>query len=108
MTGPRTWEMWAGRNPHRKGELLHAGPHSRYVQSYGLAPIPVIVTEDPDGPHWGWIHAASEALQRDAADHPSLIQPRESMFVMQFPYGPDEEAARGKGQIVRLRIEEAS
>lgn len=103
MSEPRTWEMWAGLS---HGVWSHAHPDARFVKAYGCDPVRVILTEEPEGEHYGWIRGASEALEREADDHPSLVQPRWSMFTMQFPYGPEAEAERGRGEIVRLRIEE--
>lgn len=60
-------------------------------------PTPVLVAEDPDGPYYGWIRAD--------LDEPIMIQPREAMFRMQFPYGFESEEERGHGVHLRLTVQ---
>jgi hypothetical protein len=86
--------MWAlpGRNRfsdpgHRRFALAH---------STGEQPVAVVVSENPDGPYWGWLGAGDE--------HPCMIYGHPSLFRMCFPYGPQAEVNAGKGRIVRLDI----
>lgn len=93
----RSWPMFAG-NPARDGVWLNVDRHERSVRAYGGEPVTVSVIEDPDGPYYGWIEA-------DSQDGPVMIQPHASLFTMQFPYGPKAEVERGRGEVVRLRVE---
>jgi hypothetical protein len=104
--GPRTWEMWAGRNSSFPDEWMYASPDRWYVEAYKLEPVRVVVTTDDGGSCYGWMGAASEVRGVEADEHPVMIQPRRSMFNMQFEYDPQSEVDRGRGEIVRLRIEE--
>lgn len=96
--GPRQWKMFAGRITDRG--RMHVESSPKIVRMYGDEPVAVIATEDPAGTHYGWIYAD------DPGRGPVMIQPHEGLFSMQFPYGPEAEAARGKGEIVRLRVED--
>lgn len=58
--------------------------------------IPVNVVEDENGVNWGWQGAGEEEYR--------MVWPHKGLFDMCFPYGPDAEAKRGKGRIVRLTI----
>lgn len=101
MTEPRRWPMYAGDRGH--GIWSTVGGHPRFVKMHGHETVhEVTATEDPDGPYWGWIGA--EYLHYQADREPRMIQPRQSLFAMQFPYGPDAEVAHGHGEIVRLSI----
>lgn len=91
--------MFAGRMTERG--RMHVADHPRTVKAYGDDPVPVLVTKDPDGTHYGWIDAGSPERG------PVMIQPHLALFKMQFPYGPEAEEERGKGRVVRLRIEDA-
>ena len=93
----RQWPMFAG-NPSR-GVWLNVDTHARTVQAYGVDdPVEVTATEDPEGTYYGWIDADSDGA-------PVMVQPHEGLFSMQFPYGPKAEVDRGRGEIVRLRVE---
>jgi hypothetical protein len=57
--------------------------------------------------------AASEAVETDywgwwkaEGDYVCLIYPRESLLEMCFPYGSKAETERGRGWVVRVRVEE--
>lgn len=103
-----TWEMHAGRDEHNGG-FRNIG-HPSYVKSYGhTEAVQVLVSEDPDGPYWGWLRFASEAngrAWRPADEAPVMIQRHEGVFSMQFTYGPEAEVKAGKGRIVHLKITE--
>lgn len=101
----RTWRMFAGRvaKPVSGREFLNFGP-DHYVRMYGHTPVPVELTENPDGAYYGWIHA-DRPQERFASKHtggPVMIQPSYSMFAVQFPYGPEDGAEAGDGEIVRM------
>jgi hypothetical protein len=64
-------------------------------------PVPVTVTEDPEGDHLGWIDAEDER----AGDYtPEMIRHRR-IFEMQFIYGSKVEVEAGNGRVVPLRVE---
>lgn len=89
----RSWRMHAGV-ADRGGYQYFGDP--RYVELYGVVPVPVVVTEDPDGTYWGWLDA-----RRDA---PEMIQPHPVLYQVQFPYGPDAEERAGRGRTLRLTV----
>ena len=105
------WRMHAHRvERHGRVDYEHLAPDPRYATSHGL-PYPVVqvtVTEDADGPYYGWIDTSGtpRAERRDAM--PVMIQPHRTLFRMQFPYGVDAEVDAGKGRVVRLRVEEVA
>jgi hypothetical protein len=47
----RSWRMFAGRTLVH-GRFMHFGEEF-YVRLYGDEPVPVELTEDPDGVYWG-------------------------------------------------------
>lgn len=96
----RRWDMFAGfdASGSRAGDVaFDVDVDRRFVLAHGRSPVPVVVTECADGAHWGWL--------RDGDDAPIMIQPHETLFTMQFPYGPAVEEQRGKGRILRLHVE---
>lgn len=100
----RTWRMFAGRdtNPVAGREFRNFG-QEHYVRMYGREPIPVELTEDPDGTYYGWIRAGRDGLfPRTYTGVPEMIQPSYGMFAMQFPYGPEDGVRDGQGEIVRM------
>lgn len=101
--GPRQWAMYAQRQEHVVDgrEFMEFGAEQWVRMCYGGDVRPVILTEDPDGMYWGWIDAD------DPDQEPTMVQPHEGMFSMQFPYGPQAEVNRGQGEIVRLRVDPA-
>ncbi len=84
-----------------RGRYRHIG-HRHYVKLHGLDDpiVAVTLTEDSQGDYWGW-------LASDAAE-PSMVWPSKVQFTMCFPYGPEAEVKRGKGKILRLRVERRS
>ncbi|MFG3710947.1 hypothetical protein [Micromonospora sp. NPDC047730] len=103
---PRRWRMYAGRlkSPVEGREFMNFGD-PWYVRAYGREPVPVELTEDPEGTYWGWIDAPGHP---QADGMPEMVQPHYGMFTMQFPYGPEAEQERGKGEIVRMSVREVS
>lgn len=84
------WHMFAGR----RGEGFCNFGNRRYVEMCGRQPVPVVLTENPEGSYWGFIYT-------DRPDRgPVMIQPSRSLFRVQFPYGPEE--AVKDGRTVRL------
>lgn len=57
----------------------------------------LIVTTDAEGDYLGWIETGKS--------EPEMIQHRE-IFNIQFPYGYRAEVEAGRGEAVRLRVEE--
>lgn len=91
------WRVWA--TPSRDGRwytrISERETWLRIVES--RPPVPVVVTEDPAGPYWGWLPAGE--------DWPVMVQPTRARFEVQFPYGVDGQEKEGRGRVVRLRIE---
>jgi hypothetical protein len=96
----RRWRMHAGKPDRVVGgrEFLDFGD-PRTVRMRGRTPVPVELTEDPEGTYWGWIYAEGRP-NADGAPH--MIQPHYGMFTMQFHYGPEAEQEWGRGEIVRM------
>lgn len=98
-TQPRTWAMYAARK--NDGTLVNFFPHPNIVAmctGKGDEVVPVVLTEDPDGVFAGWV---------DAEDGEVSMIERHIIFEIQFPYGSEAEVKRGRGEVVRLRAEEA-
>ena len=93
---PRVWEMYG--HAASNGVWVAVG-EQRWVQlhGYGPPPVPVTVTEDPEGDYMGWIAA------NDKAEEPVMIQ-HHRIFNIQFPYGYKPEEEHGRGKAVRLTI----
>lgn len=103
-----TWQMYAGRDTHNGGYKNFG--HPRYVEMYGHTEIvPVTLTEDPDGPYYGWMGSESIVAGKvwsEADTEPQMIQQFEGLFAMQFTYGVEAEVKAGKGRVVRLSVAE--
>ena len=96
----RQWTMYAQRqtSPIEGREFCHFGAEPWVRMCFGGAVVQVQLSEDPDGGYWGWIEAGGTT--------PEMIQPHHGMFTMQFPYGPEAEQERGRGEIVRMTARE--
>jgi|ERR1039458_8541439 hypothetical protein len=95
--GDGSWRMWAlvdGDEFTDPGDRRFA---REYVQRGQQPPVEVRVSEQPDGPYYGWIATGHEI--------PIMIYGHSIPFSMCFPYGVDVEEKRGKGRAVRLMIE---
>lgn len=91
-----TWQMFGWPNGHGGWSALG---DERYVRLHGCSePVAVIVTEDPEADHLGWIGTEDTA--------PNMIQ-HKRIFEIQFPYGSKAEVERGRGRVVPVRIEHA-
>ena len=90
--------MLAGDDSERG--RMHVCGHPRTVEMYGDKPVPVVVSVDDEGTHWGWLDVDR------AGEAPTMVQPHYGLYSMQFPYGPEAEEQRGRGRTVRLRVEE--
>lgn len=94
-----TWNLYANDyGPDARVRYLHVGTR-RYVELHqtGDRISPVIVTEDEAGIYYGWVETGSNC--------PTMIWPSRGQLDMCFPKGADPEVERGKGRVVRLRIE---
>lgn len=99
MQRPQHWDMFAGMWTDIKECFLVVEQSPKSVVMHGdPSPRPVVAIEDPDGRYYGWLETGSDLL--------TMVQPHAGMFEMQFPYGARAEVERGKGEIVRLKIEE--
>lgn len=52
--------------------------------------------------YWAWWRVDDEGNRPDEI---AFIYPSEGQVSMCFPYGPEAETARGRGQIIRVRVE---
>src|SRR5688500_4768040 len=86
----RRWRMHAGW----RGDAFCNFGDPWYVRMYGHDPVEVELTENPDGSYWGFLYT------EDRGCGPVMIQPCRSLFLVQFPYGP-EQAIR-QGEVVRM------
>lgn len=99
---PESWSMHAVR---LEDGLLHyvgalRGIEFRRLEQSALPVVVRLVADgDPAATHWAWWRAGR--------DVPEMIYPRRVLFNACFPYGPQIEQERGRGQIVRLAVEEA-
>lgn len=102
-----SWRMFAN---HRDGEWFYPFPDAWYVEAHGRKPEPVLVTELPedaageDVDGFGWIDTV-ERVGQEPDGIPGMIWPRLFLLEMCFPYGLKAEAERGRGRMVKLRIE---
>lgn len=95
------WVMHAQRQPEpfEGRDFLHFGEAGWVRMGYGGNVVQVVLVEDPDGLYWGWLPTGD-------GEGPTLVQPHQSMYSMQFPYGPTAEEEAGRGRTVRLTIRE--
>jgi hypothetical protein len=88
------WSMY-GSYDEKRDHWLALGDR-RHVYFHGCTtPAPVMVTEDPQGTHLGWIDSDGTT--------PVMIL-RKEIFEIQFPYGSRAEVERGAGRVVQLSI----
>lgn len=89
--------MFAG-GADREGLFLHVHGDPRTVRAFGVAePVEVTVTEDPEGPYYGWVKTGKTEF--------GLVQPHRGLYRMQFSPPPEYLEERGQGRTVRLVIE---
>jgi hypothetical protein len=111
MTSEHHSRLYWGAKDTRHGTNRYwaIGTFPLYVQCHGVKKediVPLDVTLHPDqsiperpstdSDYWGWMTSGEE--------HYSLIQPTYLQFWMQFPYGWQAEAEKGKGMAYRLEI----
>lgn len=103
--GPRVWRLFAGlvRPPREAAFYSDFYPEAGLVALCGHDPIAVTLTEDPAGAYLGWLDAPDRP-GGGSPDEVALVQIAD-LFDMQFPYGVKAEVERGKGTVVRLRVE---
>jgi hypothetical protein len=98
------WEMWALANTSAggiAGGFAYPSPHRRSTEAYrsrGEDIVWVVLTEDADGPYYGWIGTDDE--------YPHMVYGHQILFNMCCPYGPQAEVKAGNGRVVRLSIHE--
>lgn len=110
MTEPRQWVAYAERRTDLPDgrEFFNIHAHPRTVEAYGVrSPVPILLTEEPNGDYWGWIDAdrTGQPFAPKYTGDVIFVQPTRGLFTMQFPYGPGKEAERGGGEVVRLHVE---
>lgn len=92
----RTWDGFAQEGEHR---YLTVDTRRRMMKFRGVKDEDILnvkLIEDPTGEYFGWIDTGKE--------NPEMIR-TETIFQVQFPGGYQELVDRGRGQVVRLRIE---
>lgn len=110
ITKPRTWTMWAGTmKPHGTDEVVfcNVGSSPMFVRAYGHPnPVQVQVTEDPEGRYWGWLANTNWDLSLEPVyrENPTMIYPNRNLFIMCFPYGPENGEEHNKGKVLHLSI----
>lgn len=106
VASPGPWKMWAGTRvgPDQITYFCRLGASPREARFRGVTdPIEVLVTEEAEGPYWGWLGVSP--LTERPSEYPSMIQEREVLFRVGFPYGYQAAEDAGRGRHVRLRIE---
>lgn len=89
-----SWSMWA---IPEKDAFVEPGDRRHSVHfSHTVAPVPVLVRENPDGPYWGW-------LRRDE-QVPTLIYPHLSALRVCFGGGLSEMENPKNGRVLRLSV----
>lgn len=102
-----TWRMHAARDTHNGGHRWFGA--RQFVQMHGVEDrdiFEVDLTENPEGPYFGWLGAAY--LHYAADEAPVMIQQNEGIFDMQFAYGAQVEVEHGHGRIVRMTCKEVT
>ena len=84
---------YSGFYPHR-ALFATSGPGTIYSMRVTL----IDATEATDADYWAWWSSEDQTLK--------FIWASKAQVSMCFPYGPDAETARGRGRIVRVRVEE--
>lgn len=91
----RSTELFAMRRGDR---IEHFYPSTVAVRMCGPGTIVrVRVTDDPAGAHWAWWNAERR--------HHSFVYGFRDAVAMCFPYGPEAETARGRGEVVQVRVD---
>ena len=89
------WQMHAGWNADQ--QQWEDFGHPQYTRAFGHdSPVPVELTEVPDGDYWGWLDNKRAA--------PTMIYRRETLFRICFPYSVEAEQLAGRGRVVRLSV----
>ena len=98
---PRIWPGFA----HDYGvdavtRWMHVQKDERTTRHYSpdRPIVPVNIVEDLEGDYLGWLPSGH-------ADQVRLVQ-HHRLFNMQFPYGYEAEADAGKGEAIRVRIDD--
>jgi hypothetical protein len=98
----RSWQLLA---LERNGRFDHFYGSALQVRMCGSAPMALVrLTIDKDGPYWGWYHSFHPANGSYLGQISMIYSHRVGVEIC-FAYGPDAETARGRGEIVRLRVE---
>jgi len=97
----RRWNLYALR---REEGFAHFYPSTIQLTMCGTAPHWLVqLAVDADGDLWGWYHT-HHPHNRESRGHVSMIYSHRKSVEICFPYGPDAETERGRGEIVRLRV----
>ncbi len=97
----RVWQLYALQ---RDGGFAHFYPSTTQVQMCGDAPPWLVqLAIDHDGPFWAWYHS-HHPHNGVSRGYVSMVYPHRTVVEICFPYGPQAETLRGRGEIVRLHV----
>lgn len=92
----RSWEVLGARSGGTW--VCFGSPRDLRLRGH-VAGVPVRLVEDPGGDYRGWLPRA------DRLPRPPVMVQHRRVFEVQFPDGSAAEAAAGRGEVVRLRVE---
>lgn len=102
---PTSWDFFAVKREnsfnHFHSSTLHLGVCGGEKGNMFL----VRLTLNPDGLYWGWYNSF-HPVNSDRGGQVSMVFQSEIQVSVCFAYGPEAETRRGRGEIVRLRVEE--
>lgn len=91
--------MWAHRYDDAE-MLVHASHDKGWVEMHNIDDpiVKVLVEESPEGEYYGWLEHGEV--------FPCMIWKGKNLFDVCFPYGPEEEVKKGKGEVLQLTLTE--
>ena len=98
---PRQWRMYAHRmTSSDKGTYYLNFGDKRWVELFHFEEpiVPVLLTEDENGHYYGWMETGE--------DKPCMIWPSRIQRDTCFAYGMQAAIDHGKGQPIKLKVEE--
>lgn len=103
---PTTWERFALKRPDGRFEhFYHSTMQVGMCGGTSDNMYLVRLTRNETGPYWGWYYSfhPNNGSSRGEA---SMIYLSEVQTRVCFAYGPEAETKRGRGEIIRLGVEE--
>lgn len=99
-----SWELYAGKG--KDSQFEHFYLSVLQVEMCGNKEAFLVrLTPDDEGDFYGW-HYSDHPDNGSFAGQVSMIYRRAFLVEMCFPYGLEAEVKRGRGNLVRLRVEE--